>query len=56
MTECALCNTAPAAQSRLAIEDSETVGIVLCEPCRNDLVAESWIECTGIAETGRPET
>lgn len=56
MTECALCNATSGVRSELAIEGSAAIEIVLCDACRNDLVAESWIECTGIAEVSRPET
>jgi hypothetical protein len=56
MTECALCNATSSVRSELAIEGSAAIEIVLCDACRNDLVAESWIECTGIAEVSRPET
>jgi hypothetical protein len=53
MTECALCNAAPGVRAELAIEDAKTIEIALCDPCREAIVAESWIECTGIATPGR---
>ncbi|MFQ3285851.1 MAG: hypothetical protein ACI9TI_000884 [Natronomonas sp.] len=56
MSQCALCNAALGEQYHLEIEGGESIDIALCDMCRDDLLAEPWIECTGVTETDVIET
>ena len=56
MSQCALCNAALGEQYHLEIEGGESIDIALCDMCRDDLLAEPWIECTGVTETDVVET
>ena len=56
MPQCALCNAAPGEQYHLEIEGTDQIDIALCEMCRDDLLAEPWIECHSVAEADIAET
>ena len=56
MPQCALCNAVPGEQYHLEIEGTDRIDTALCEMCRDDLLAEPWIECHSVAEADVAET